>query len=316
MFNKICDETKVPNSYIYTSHTGSEYIFMEGTWINCKTMLAVPSSKNHKMEKSALLQIAEQNKSSTLKIGTQYTLNEGNYTFIGSGKITLNGNVLNESMSASMISLMEAAESVPDGFTYVSSKGKRYIKKAGRWLNTLTMQPINTSAAQSLERSAAQRIQEHNKENVVKIGQEWKSSKGKTYKYVGDDHWMGADGKMLPSNVAKQVTAKFNAKAQDQKVSPDDEKIDKAEEEVPNEVQTPSKSEPKATSSPQSSEGSDEGDELSALAEKIKANPERVRITVLLNRGDDISLLAADILLSGEQKKYAELLKTLNNEEN
>lgn len=323
MFNKICNENKVPNSYIYTSHTGSEYIFLEGMWINCQTMVEVHRSKNHKMEESALRQIAEHNQNSTLKIGKQYTLNESHYTFVGNGKVTLNGNLLSESMGNNIIPLMEAAESVPNGYVYTSDKGKSYYKLNGNWFSSETKKPINSSASQGLERAAARKVQAHNESNAVKIGQEWTSKKGKTYKYAGDDRWISDDGRMLPANIAKSVTSKFNAKDNDEKVSPEDEKIDSAEQKDDSEpkgdekpveapVEAP-KEEPKAPDAPESTP---EDKELASLAEKIKAHPERRRLTILLTRGDVTSLLAADIILSGSQKEATAFLKSLNNEEN
>lgn len=310
MFNKISNDSKVPNSYIYTSHTGSEYIFLEGAWFNADTMVEIHSSKNYKMNESALRQIAQQNQHSTLQIGQKYTINENNYVYVGRGRMTLDGMLLTESRNSQVVTLMEAQDlQIPSGYIYTSGKGKKYFKKGSNWYSSDTKAKVNTSAAMSLERAAQEQIKKHNETSTVKIGQEWTSSKGKTYRYAGEGRWVSDDGKMLPPSMGQQLVQKLES----EQGEPEDNAQPTPEPEQSAEPASEPKEEPKEKPT---QEPRGESDKVTELAEIIKSHPNAKKIRVLLGRGDEVSLLAADILLAGKESDAIEILKSLNKEEN
>lgn len=326
MFNKISNDSKVPNSYIYTSHTGSEYIFLEGAWYNADTMLEIPSSKNYKMNESALNQIEQTNKHSTLKIGQKYAINENQYVYIGRGRMTLDGMLLTESRNSQVVTVMEAegeGNSIPTGYIYTSSKGKKYFKKDGKWLNQQTKQPVNTSAALSLERAAQDKIKKYNETAVVKIGQEWISNDNKKYRYAGDNRWISEAGKMLPATFGKSLVDYFEAE-EAKKNPPADDSVPppSGSSEPPVPPAPPYGNPPPVPPAPRSEppaagDGSDSlPKDVDALAEIIKNHPKKRKIQILLTRGDKLSLMAADILLSNQDDEAKKILKSLNNEEN
>lgn len=210
---------------------------------------------------------------------------------------------------------------VPNGYTIVSKSQIPYYKKNGEWISTKTKKPINSSAAKSVERAAQVRIAEYNKSAPVKIGEEWTSSKGKTYTYVGDDRFISTDGKLIPKDSAKKILAKLEGERKVDTDSPLDTKDKEPKvQDAPNqdapksepEVQSqeePKQDAPKSEPTPSSTENS----ELSSLADAIKQHPKARKITVLMTRGDKVSLLAADLILAGKEQDAIKILKALNS---
>ncbi|QXO12454.1 hypothetical protein pEaSNUABM49_00208 [Erwinia phage pEa_SNUABM_49] len=209
-----------------------------------------------------------------------------------------------------------AGSSAPDGYVYTSNKGKSYVKRGGKWYDTSTKKPINSSAVPSLERAAANKIAQHDASSPVKIGQEFKAKSGKTYRYVGGNRFMSDDGKLLPDSTARQVLANLNNNANNGQGSSSSQGQPPASN---------SGGQPPVPPSNPPSSGSGAGntggnpprgggnDPLQSLADEIKSSPDAPRIVVLLSRGDALSLLAADILLSGQKKEAAQILNSLNN---
>lgn len=204
---------------------------------------------------------------------------------------------------------------VPDGYVYTSGKGKKYFKKNGKWFSSDTKQEINSSSSVPLERAAIASIEKFNQNSPVKIGQEWTSNKNKTFKYVGNGRFISDDGKLLPQGIADKVLAQLQSTEQ----STDDNNSGNSDnsQEEPQNTQPENKpvqpAEPNNSNSNNSNNSnSNSSDPLQSLADQIKSNPEYPRIIVLLSRGDALSLMAADILLSGKQKEFAQMLKSLN----
>lgn len=327
MLNFFGNNTLVPNGYVYTSHTGSKYVFVEGLWFNNSSMQMIDPSKYSNMYVSAQKQIVEHNSSSSMKIGNSYKHKGADYIFIGEGKFTQNGNVIAESLSIGH-SIMEADDetlaSVPDGYVYTSGKGKSYYKKGGEWYISGS-QPrlkVNISAARPLEQAAIRKIADENSSSELKIGKStWTSSKGKEYTYVGDDRFISADGKMLPKGMASKAKNDIIAKKDDHK-----EEDDKIRDDVDANVDDTSTANPEDRHEEEKvdqeqavddhdakRDDQEEGDKLKTLADKIKANPKARKIMVLLTRADKLSLLAADILLSGDADKVKQIIQSLNN---
>lgn len=207
---------------------------------------------------------------------------------------------------------------IPNGYVYTSGKNKSYYKKNGQWFSADTKEPINSSSAVPLERAAKAAIDKHNATAAVKIGDTFKSKKGITYKYVGGTRFISDNGKLLPKDTAQTVLNNLwkqadERKAQDQQSNQDEQPV---QDTAQNDQQGSSAPAPQPESDPSQNDNISQGNEpLKELAEQIKSNPEARRIIVLLSRGDDLSLLAADILLSGQQKEVAQILNSLNNEE-
>lgn len=462
MFKSYGNNISIPNNYVYTSNKGTEYMYLDGSWMNCSTLNIVESTHNFKMNKSATQQIAEHNSKNNLQIGKKYIFNESAYVYVGRDNFTFNGNLLNESINKRVKNLFEAEDTnfsdlklgdksndevpsyfkmgdyvysnggwfhngarvakkgdnldelmadakdyikkinnnpnetlpvgstvqykgntltfvgdalvdlknnkeypsvyvdrlkeyakssednnssnsteqdnstsdensspessntqsnssveVPNGYVYTSGKGKKYFKKNGQWISAENKKPINSSSAIPLERAAQAAIQKHNQTEPVKIGTEWKSKKGQSYKYVGNGRFISDSGKLLPQDIAKKVLDNLSQDSSEQseqntdipevQIDGDNSSQEQSEQSGNNEQQPkPSNSQP---------QGETTG--LEGLADKIKAAPAntRRRITVLLSRGDDISLLAADILLAGKQSEASQILNSLNNKD-
>lgn len=206
---------------------------------------------------------------------------------------------------------------VPNGYVYTSNKGNSYYKKNGQWFNSNTKKPINSSSVQMLERSAKAQIDKHNSTSPIKIGSEFKSKSGITYKYAGGNRFISDDGKLLPIATAQKVIDNLSSKTDDStEQEPQDASVDNQTDtpntDVPN-TETPAPTQNNNSGTPPANDQNTNG--LEGLANQIKSNPQAPRIIVLLTRGDDLSLLAADILLSGQQKEVAQILNSLNNEE-
>lgn len=199
---------------------------------------------------------------------------------------------------------------VPTGYKIKSKSGKNYIKKDTSWIDASTKKPLNSSAAQSVERAAQKAIEAHNKTAAVKIGEEFKAKSGTVYKYVGGTDFISKDGKKLAPSVAQGILQKMwdKSDAEQAKASPAEPKPQNPQ---PTEVDSEQEvvQEPETTTDTNNSED----DPLSKLAQRINASPLAKKIRVLLTRGDAISLLAADIMLSGKREEALQILKSLNS---
>lgn len=213
---------------------------------------------------------------------------------------------------------------VPDGFVYNSPQGKKYFKKGGTWYSSETKKPINGGNIALINRAAATQIKQLDNSSPVKIGQEWTSKAGKTYKYVGDDRFISQDGKLLPKSMASKAKDSLTAQKDDHKEENSEIK-DKVDADIDNtSTATPEdRKEEEKVDQEQAIDDHDakqddhaEGeDKIKSIANKIKAMDPSIarKITVLLTRADKLSLMAADILLSGQSDKVKQILQTLNN---
>lgn len=291
MINFFGTNKVVPNGYIYTSYKGAEYIFLEGIWFNHQNMKMIDPNKIQRMNEAATKQILENKSNMNRKI-----IKEAD----GDG-----ANVV-----------------VPDGYTITSKAGIPYYKKNGQWISSQTKKPMNSSAANSIERAAQAKIVNFNKDAPIKIGEKWTSNKGKEYTYVGDDRFISSDGKLVPKSSAKQILDKL---MQDRKLDTDstedpENKTDQQDappaqtDEVPPQDVPPSTPSTEEKPKPQDEPAQDGQDSsIESLANEIKSNPKARKITVLLTRGDKVSILAADLILAGKEQDAVKILKALNS---
>lgn len=194
---------------------------------------------------------------------------------------------------------------VPDGYHFTSGKNKTYAKQNGSWFDIESKKQLNSGAAKSVENAAQRAILKHNESGAMKIGTKVTSKKGKEYVYVGGERFVGADGKMIPKSAAQGILDRYTASKSEEEHKPDTI----PQEEPSPEVRSEPKEEPKPVPEPEV----EHGNEMESLASQIKASPYNKKITVLLTRGDKVSLLAADILLSGNKDEVVQILKSLNN---
>lgn len=214
----------------------------------------------------------------------------------------------------------ESITEAPNGFVITSKAGVQYFKKNGQWISRQTKKPMNSSAAKSIERAAITKIEEFNKTSPIKIGQKWTSSKGKEYTYVGDDRLISDDGKMVPKDAAVKAIQSMSAGAGAASAETDvtdaakdiEQDAKDVEQDVQQDVETVQNDSEKEKSSTEDSAEAD-ANPLQALADEIKASPLARKITVLLTRGDKVSIMAADILLSGTKEDAIKVLKALNS---
>lgn len=214
----------------------------------------------------------------------------------------------------------DSSSDVPNGYVYKSKKGNNYYKKNGQWFNSETKKPVNSSSVPMLERAAQAEIGKLNSSSPVKIGQEFKSKKGITYRYVGGNRFISDNGKLLPPDTAQKVLASLSKQSSGDENSQQDQSQDSnssvqdANTDISNDSGTPPQEQPQPGNI-SGDEGTSSNEPLNGLANEIKSSSYARNIIVLLSRGDDLSLLAADILLSGQQKEVAEILKSLNNKD-
>ncbi len=209
---------------------------------------------------------------------------------------------------------IEETESVvvPHGYRITSNKGKTYIKQKNAWFDVETKKQLNSSAAKSVERAAQRDIIRHNSSGAMKIGTKVKSKKGTEYSYIGGNRFISAEGKLIPKSTADDILARYDAERADKKEEEPEEKVDAevSSTDVVEPKAEPTK-EPEPVSEPEPVVPAP-GDEVQSLASRIKESPYAKKITVLLTRGDEVSLIAADILLSGKKDETVQILKSLN----
>lgn len=225
------------------------------------------------------------------------------------------GVVRSEQPSTVAESLNEAEDStsIPEGYLITSRAGVQYVRKGGQWISSQTKKPMNSSAAISIDRAAKAKIDKYNETADVKIGDKWKSGKGIEYTYVGDDRFVSSKGKLAPKSAAAGILDKMRAANKpEEEVEVQQDVVQDAPVDAPEEVkgQDVPPAEPTSTDEPAQS-GADSG--LESLAQQIKANPKARKITVLMTRGDKLSLLAADLILSGKEQDAIKILKALNS---
>ena len=195
---------------------------------------------------------------------------------------------------------------IPEGYLITSRAGVQYIRKGGQWISSQTKKPMNSSAAMSIDRAAKAKIDKYNETADVKIGDKWKSGKGIEYTYVGDDRFISSKGKLAPKSAAAGILDKMRAANKPE----DAEEVEVQQDVVQDSPVDSPPSEPNSTEEPAQA-GVDSG--LESLAQQIKAHPKARKITVLMTRGDKVSLLAADLILSGKEQDAIKILKALNS---
>ena len=383
----------VPNNYIYTSYKGNEYMYIDGSWMNCKTLVMVESTHNFKLKQAALKQINEHNSSTELLIGNRYIINESAYTYVGRGKFTLNGTLLSENDNTNVLNLVEASvdNDIPVGYRYTSKSGKEYEKREDGWYNISSGKKINASSVPMLERSVINQMkdspepsstessEEDTKTDEIPVGTKYTSRSGQEYEKREDGWYNTSSGKkisassvpMLERSAKKQLEQTQDTEDSSTESSEEDTKSDEIpvgtkytskrgneyekredgwynvetgkkinassvpmlersyKEQQKKDAQEDSSTEsseqdeqsqdkPEEAPKPQedttsSEQGTDTG--IEALANEIKNNKFARRIVVLLGRGDPLSLLAADIMLSGKENEVKQQLNSLNNKE-
>lgn len=197
--------TTVPNGYIYRTASGTDYFYNDGSWVNCKSMTRLSESKNTKMNVSALNQITEHNKKSTLQIGEKYNLKEGSYVYVGRGVLTKNGAFISEDEQNSVLKMItESSDAVltqvPPGYK-VTYDSKSYIKKEyhiGDGLSVSWAAEDGKSPSGELSylltKKALMDIYNFNRRNSVKIGTNVAVDVGgreKWYTFLGDGFSIG-----------------------------------------------------------------------------------------------------------------------------
>lgn len=198
------------------------------------------------------------------------------------------------------------AINIPYGYIIKSRKGNSYIKTPSGWVSN--GKPANQGIIKNLEAAAERKIEEYNDnpDNLVKIGQEYKSNNGKVYFYNGTN-FMSADGKKkLAGGAQESAMRKLQQSAETnggESAEAATEEPQSGEEPNTNDVE-PSD----AVDEPESSTQDAGGESLQELADIINNHPQKRKLVALMSRGDKVSLIAADIILAG---KAAEAVKEL-----
>lgn len=320
----------VPNGYTYISGKNNKFQKLGESWINCQTGTLVESYKVPKLETAAKYQIEEYNSYLHIKIGQLYESNNTFYEYLGNNHFSLNGNMLSESVSSGILTGLMEDDSTPDveiplGYTYTTPKNRSYVKKPKGWLSLASDNYLNQSAVAGLEDAAKRAIQKHNETEATPIGYVWTSNKKIPYTYVGNNTFVGKNGRVVPAHVAEQILNK-NKRLHDEKKQREelnkvsaDGSVDLQPDAFGDEVKKEPSKEPslepnnlKTSEEPKSSSDVGGSSSLESLASTIMSHPYKRKITILLGRGDAVSLLAADILLSNKTKEAVDILNSLN----
>ena len=413
------ENNAVPNGYIYTSHTGSKYVFLEGLWFNDSNMMLVDPQKYPNMYLSARQQISEHNRSTNnkFKIGATYIHENVECTFIGSNRFqSENGKIFENVKLTELMAddhrvynvskdtlhkewntlkfyiLPPYADdiSIPAG---MEINGFKFIPKGQRFVNTQTGQAVDPAMTRKLSDDCL-RVARQNVSSNTLIPLKSVLVQGNTRAEWNGKDFCDNDGNVIiPEHEVSQI---FNAYEQFVKANPQDfptltngggyqeqrfasvekpampistkesiNEADSTDQVVPDGYEITSNSnkvyvkqngvwinkeskkqlnssaaqsveraamkkiksessaepaggdssstpEPEPTSSPETNSSS-ENPKIESLASKIKSSPFVQKIKVLLTRGDKISLMAADILLSGKRDEVVDILKSLNN---
>ena len=290
----------IPNGYIYTSHTGSKYIFLEGCWFNNSTLQIIDISKYDRMNNCAIKQINESNLKNNIKIGKTYTYNNKNVVYIGEGVFKSSTGFLSETVLCE-----DSNTEVPIGYIIKSNKGNQYKKTNNGWLNLQTKKLLNSSASNPINQAAIREIETYNSTNNVKIGTKVKSKSGKEYTYVGGDRFVADDGKLIPKQNVQNILDRLS-----QTNTPPSNDSTNDDSTVDNSNTSDNNSTTQNNPQPQDSNDGNSST-IDALASRINSSPNKQKIEILLTRGDKVSLLAADILLAGTQEETLNILKSL-----
>ena len=255
------NNTLVPNGYVYTSHTGSKYVFMEGLWFNNSTMNMVNPTTYANMYTSAQKQIVEHNTKNQMKIGSVYVREGKEVIYLGEKKFITEDNKVFEEGEPSSNPLYSK---IKDG-TYFVSDGKKYV-------------------------------------------------------YDGNGKFITDDGEVYPQDKSDKIIAnhfeKKEREAEDSKIKNDvDAKVDDTSTANPEDKHEEEKADQEQAVDDNDAKQDDvqEEDKIKSLADQIKANPKARNIEVLLTRADKLSLMAADILLSGQGDEVKKILQSLNS---
>lgn len=200
------------------------------------------------------------------------------------------------------------AINIPYGYIIKSRKGNAYIKTPNGWITN--GKPANPGIIKNLEAAAERNIEKYNDspDNLVKIGQEYKSNNGKIYFYNGTN-FMSADGKKkLAGGAQESAMRKLQQQASSETTDVGDGEStgsDVVEPET-NNVEPSTDEQPESSTDSVSSTGSKS---LQELADIISNHPQKRKLITLMSRGDKVSLIAADIILAG---KTADAIKQLS----
>lgn len=227
---------------------------------------------------------------------------------------------------------------VPVGYVFTTDRNTEFYKSTEGWKNQLTDKMVTDKMEERLEMAATEEIKKYNTEHPEgKIGDAYTDTDGVAYYYTGDD-FVSREGVSLDPElsdkalryIAKQnkpSTQKAQKQVSDQK--PNVGKVapkDKGENKVPPKQPSPApeKSETKPTprnvakktptktpTQPVTDKVVDIGvsEELNKLVGAIKQHPQRSKIKALLQKGDEVSLLAADIIMYGKNDEAKMLIQ-------
>lgn len=203
------------------------------------------------------------------------------------------------------------AINIPYGYIIKSRKGNSYIKTPNGWITD--GKPANPGIIKNLEAAAERNIEKYNDspDNLVKIGQEYKSNNGKIYFYNGTN-FMSADGKKKLTGGAQesamrklQQQASTVTSSEDEPIVGDENNGTDVIEPKTNDVESSTDEQPESSNDSVSTTGKS----LQELAEVISNHPQKRKLITLISRGDKVSLIAADIILAG---KTADAIKQLS----
>lgn len=195
---------------------------------------------------------------------------------------------------------------IPLKYNYQGKKLNYIHMGDGNWIIKQTGKEVDPMHVPGLETNAEKRIMEYNARNLVKIGEQ-ASINNIIYTFNGTD-FVDKDGNAPFSG---SQTEKIKQRIQDAS----GEKADDNSEETDSTGSDDKSTNSKDTNSSESKNKPESNKESSALqgyADMIKDHPKRARLITLIGRGDPVSLLAVDIILSGKEKEAEEIIKNMN----
>lgn len=264
---------KVPNGYVSTSRSGKRYVKRKNVWYEEESNKVLNSSASSMVERAAMKAIETYNKD-----------NEGKEIPIGQEYTSNSGTVFTW-----------------NGTTFVDPKGRLLPKTA---LGTVLQYVRRDLGLDGAKNDAANTDDADKADDTSTDAPKQDSQKADTAQNndrsaanddVEDPLKAANDDIDFDEEVPAQNSQNANSDSNDTTASND----------------TDTDAEPSSDDLSQG-DGEEEDEYLKRLAAAIKSNSNAPRITVLLGRGDPVSLLAADILLSGKQKEATDIINSLN----
>lgn len=341
--------TNIPYGYTIKSRKGNSYIKTPNGWVSNGKPANQGIIKNLEAAAERKIEEYNDSPDNLVKIGQEYKSNNGKvYFYNGTNFMSADGKkkLAGGAQESAMRKLQQSAESegseaestqtpmrdlvVPVGYAAKNDDGLVYTKTPSGWdaykdgnvVSKVTLtnngwvddngEPVDNKIINAITDTALARIKAYNDspEHKMKIGQQYTHGDN-SYTFNGSE-FLTRDGKQLAHEYVPQAKAQLvkdteGKQSTQEPTTGDDGNADVTEPE--SNMAEPETEQPEPTADVTEPETTSGGQSLQDLADAINKHPQKRKLVALMSRGDKISMLAADIILSG---KAADAVKQLS----